>query len=65
MRNRITECHRELGFSHFMILPQFGSLPHDLTVKNLRLFAKEVLPAIQPLGDENYRGFDINRIAAE
>jgi alkanesulfonate monooxygenase SsuD/methylene tetrahydromethanopterin reductase-like flavin-dependent oxidoreductase (luciferase family) len=65
VRSRIIDCHRQLGFSHFMILPQFGTLPHDLTVKNLRLFAKEVLPAIQPLGDRDYRGFDINRVAAE
>ncbi len=51
VRRRITECHRRLGFHYFTILPQFGSLPADLTEKSLRLFAKEVLPAIQSLDD--------------
>ena len=65
VRDRITECHRQLGFHYFTILPQFGSLPADLTEKNLRLLAKEVLPAIQALGDRDYQGFDLGRVAAE
>ena len=35
-------------------MPQFGSLPHDLTIKNPKLFAREVLPAIKGLGDADY-----------
>ncbi len=65
VRRRITECHRRLGFHYFTILPQFGSLPADLTEKNLRLFADEVLPAIQTLGDNDYRGFDLQSVAAQ
>jgi hypothetical protein len=26
---------------------EFGSLPHDLAVKNIRLFAQTVLPALK------------------
>jgi alkanesulfonate monooxygenase SsuD/methylene tetrahydromethanopterin reductase-like flavin-dependent oxidoreductase (luciferase family) len=65
VRRRITECHRRLGFHYFTILPQFGSLPADLTEKNLRLFADEVLPAIQPLGDGEYQGFDLQSVATQ
>jgi hypothetical protein len=30
-----------------MGLFQFGSLPHDLAVKNIRLFAETVLPTLK------------------
>ena len=29
---------------------QFGSLPADLTRRNMELFAREVMPALRPLG---------------
>ena len=32
---------------------------------NIRLFAEEVLPAIQPLSDNEYRGFEPAQAAAE
>jgi alkanesulfonate monooxygenase SsuD/methylene tetrahydromethanopterin reductase-like flavin-dependent oxidoreductase (luciferase family) len=62
VRRRILEAHRELGFSTFMTLLQFGSLSADKTDKNIRLFAKEVLPALQDVDDRNYEGM---RTAAE
>ncbi len=36
-----------LGCGVIMGLFQFGSMPHDLAMKNIRLFAKEVLPEVQ------------------
>jgi hypothetical protein len=45
-----------------MTLLQFGSLSADKTDKNIRLFAKEVLPALQEADDRNYEGM---RTAAE
>ncbi len=65
VRRRITEAHRELGFGSFMTLLQFGSLDAAMTERNIRRFAAEVLPAIQPLGDNDYAGFDPKRAAAE
>ena len=66
VRRRIVEAHRELGFGAFMTLLQFGSLDRDRTEKNIRRFATDVLPAIQALGDRDYRGYDAKRtIAAE
>jgi hypothetical protein len=38
---------QELGAGVIMGLFQFGSLPHDLAQKNIRLFAETVLPALK------------------
>jgi alkanesulfonate monooxygenase SsuD/methylene tetrahydromethanopterin reductase-like flavin-dependent oxidoreductase (luciferase family) len=63
VRRKLTESHRLLGFQNFLALLQFGTLPHDLTEKNIRLFAKEVLPALQSLTDGQYAGMET--VAAE
>jgi alkanesulfonate monooxygenase SsuD/methylene tetrahydromethanopterin reductase-like flavin-dependent oxidoreductase (luciferase family) len=65
VRRRIIDCHRMLGFGTFMTLLQFGSLSARLTEKNIRLFAAEVMPALQALDDRNYAGFDLARAAAQ
>ncbi len=64
VRKRIIECHNRVGFENLVCLLHFGTLPADLTEKNIRLFASEVLPAIQPLGDNDYRGFEPTGVAA-
>jgi alkanesulfonate monooxygenase SsuD/methylene tetrahydromethanopterin reductase-like flavin-dependent oxidoreductase (luciferase family) len=38
---------RELGAGVFMGLFQFGSMPHDLAGKNIRMFSEQVLPALK------------------
>ena len=38
---------RELGVGVLVGLFQFGSLPHDLAVKNIRLFGEKVLPELK------------------
>jgi hypothetical protein len=53
------DTHRLLGFQNLLCLLQFGTLPRDLTEKNIRLFAREVLPALQSLTDKEYGGMDI------
>ena len=65
VRARILECHRRLGFANFVALLHFGTLPAALTERNIRLFAAEVLPALRPAGDAEYRGFAPARAAAE
>jgi len=37
------ECHDQVGQEHIVCTLQFGTLPHELTVKNLELFSKEVM----------------------
>jgi alkanesulfonate monooxygenase SsuD/methylene tetrahydromethanopterin reductase-like flavin-dependent oxidoreductase (luciferase family) len=56
VRGRLAESHRALGFQNFLGLLQFGTLPPDLTERNIRLFAAEVLPALQGLSDKDYAG---------
>jgi alkanesulfonate monooxygenase SsuD/methylene tetrahydromethanopterin reductase-like flavin-dependent oxidoreductase (luciferase family) len=58
VRKQLVEAHRTLGFQNFLSLLQFGTLPRDLTEKNIRLFASEVMPALQQLTDREYAGFE-------
>ena len=37
----------ELGAGVFMGLFQYGSMPHDLALKNIRMFGEQVLPALK------------------
>ena len=65
VRRQITEAHNELGFQEFLTMLQFGTMPAELSVKNIKLFAAEVLPALQALSDDHYRGFELPKHAAE
>ena len=58
VRRKITEYHRQLGFSIFVALAHFGTLSAKLTEKNIRMFAAEVLPALRELDDRHYAGFE-------
>jgi hypothetical protein len=53
------DAHRLLGFQNLLCLMQFGTLPRDLTEKNIKMFAKEVMPALQKLTDKEYGGMDV------
>jgi alkanesulfonate monooxygenase SsuD/methylene tetrahydromethanopterin reductase-like flavin-dependent oxidoreductase (luciferase family) len=61
VRRRITEYHRQLGFSNFVTMLHFGTLSAEKTNKNIRRFAAEVLPAIQALDDRHYQGFVMHK----
>ena len=37
------ECHDQVGQEHIVCTLQFGTLPHELAIKNLKLFSKEVM----------------------
>lgn len=58
VRKQFMETHRLLGFQNLLCLLQFGTLPRDLTEKNIRMFAREVLPALQGLTDNEYVGME-------
>ena len=47
VRERILHCQKEMGFGHLMAMLQVATLPADLTEKNIRLFASEVMPHIR------------------
>jgi alkanesulfonate monooxygenase SsuD/methylene tetrahydromethanopterin reductase-like flavin-dependent oxidoreductase (luciferase family) len=49
VRQELAECVRTLRVGHVMVLLQIGSMPHELTLRNTELFAREVLPALRGL----------------
>ncbi len=63
VRRKLMDAHRQLGFQNFLGLLQFATLPRDLTEKNIRMFAREILPALQGLTDKQYEG--MAAVAAE
>ncbi len=65
VRSQIAAAQAELGFQEFLCMLQFGTMPAALSVKNIRLFAKEILPHLQALTDRDYRGFELPKHAAE
>jgi len=56
VRKQLVDAHRLLGFQNFLAMLQFATLPGDLTERNIRLFASEVMPALQTLTDKEYAG---------
>lgn len=47
---RFRELHEELGFGQLIGLFSLGDAGHERTVRSMRLFAGEVMPALRPLG---------------
>ena len=46
---RVRAIHARLGFGILTGLLQFGTMPHDLTIRNMELFARKVMPQLRPL----------------
>jgi len=40
---------KDMRFGNLLVLCQFGTLPADLTRRNMKLFAREVMPAVKAL----------------
>jgi len=47
VRETILAYQREIGFGNLLPVMQFGTLPHDLTAKNIELFATQVIPFLR------------------
>jgi alkanesulfonate monooxygenase SsuD/methylene tetrahydromethanopterin reductase-like flavin-dependent oxidoreductase (luciferase family) len=47
VRQKLLEYGQKLGVGNLLGLFQLGTLPGDLTRKNMQLFAREVMPALQ------------------
>jgi len=47
VRDKLLEYGKRLGVGNLLGLFQLGTLPADLTRKNMELFAREVMPALQ------------------
>ena len=50
VRERLAAYSRELGVGNLIAMLQIATLPADLTEKNLRLFAKDVMPYLREQG---------------
>ncbi len=47
VRAKLEEYHSQIGFGHLLTLLQFGTLPGELTRKNMELYANEVMPYLR------------------
>jgi len=47
VRDQLAEYERTLGFGNFLALLQFGTLPHDATMRNIQRFAQDVIPQVK------------------
>jgi alkanesulfonate monooxygenase SsuD/methylene tetrahydromethanopterin reductase-like flavin-dependent oxidoreductase (luciferase family) len=47
--NRIVAAQEACSFSELTIVPQFGTMPYQEAMASTKLFAKEVLPAVQKM----------------
>jgi alkanesulfonate monooxygenase SsuD/methylene tetrahydromethanopterin reductase-like flavin-dependent oxidoreductase (luciferase family) len=47
VRERLAEMSRRLNIGHLMVVLQFGSMPHELAMRNTELFGREILPHLQ------------------
>jgi len=47
VRDQIVEFAKEFRIGNLLVMLQMGGMPHDLTMKNIQLFAEEVLPHLR------------------
>jgi alkanesulfonate monooxygenase SsuD/methylene tetrahydromethanopterin reductase-like flavin-dependent oxidoreductase (luciferase family) len=53
VRDQLKEAVSKLRVGNLMVLLHIGSMPHELTLKNIDLFAREVLPHFRNAWDED------------
>lgn len=47
VRSMLEKHQKEIGFGHLLTLLQFGTLPAELTRKNMEIYANEVMPYLR------------------
>ena len=52
VRETLVRYAREIGFGNLLAMLQFGTLPADLTLKNMHRFAEEILPHLRQAARE-------------
>jgi alkanesulfonate monooxygenase SsuD/methylene tetrahydromethanopterin reductase-like flavin-dependent oxidoreductase (luciferase family) len=58
VRKKITDYHYHMGFQELVTMLTFGTMPAEMSERNIRLFASEVMPALKALTDRDYKGFE-------
>ncbi|MBX5437197.1 MAG: LLM class flavin-dependent oxidoreductase [Alicyclobacillaceae bacterium] len=54
VRDQLREAIKRLRIGHLLVGLNFGSMPHYLAMKNIELFAKEVMPYIRDIWDDQW-----------
>ncbi len=54
VRDQLTQAIKELRVGNLMVLLHIGSMPHELTLKNIDLFSREVLPYVRDIWDDQW-----------
>jgi alkanesulfonate monooxygenase SsuD/methylene tetrahydromethanopterin reductase-like flavin-dependent oxidoreductase (luciferase family) len=54
VRDMLRQAVEDLRVGNLMVLLHIGSMPHDLTLKNIDLFAREVMPHLRDLWDDQW-----------
>ena len=52
VRDQLMQAVKKLRVGNLMVLLHIGSMPHELTLKNIDLFAREVQPHFRNVWDE-------------
>lgn len=52
---RVARCYEQAGLTDFLIIANFGGLPHKQVLDSLELISKEVLPAFRRASSDNSR----------
>ena len=65
VRQQIEDHWKEMRMGHLLSMLQFGTLPADLTNKNMDLFATEVMPHVRALSAEQEDTHMPGSVAAE
>ncbi len=53
VRDQLMAAVKKLRVGNLMVLLHIGSMPHELTLKNIELFAREVMPHFRSVWDED------------
>ncbi len=54
VRDMLVDAVTKLRVGNLMVLLHIGSMPHELTLKNIDMFAREVMPQIHDLWDDKW-----------
>ncbi len=54
VKDQLVEAVKNLRIGNLMVLLHIGSMPHELTLKNIELFSKEVFPHIRHIWDDEW-----------
>jgi hypothetical protein len=54
VRDQLKELCQTMRVGNLMVLLHIGSMPHELTLKNIDLFFKEVAPALRPMWEDEW-----------